>query len=99
VAAGSMTVAAAAPLPTSTASVNAAQSGNIVQARFHRGGAAVAGLAAGLIGSAVAANAWGGYGYPYGYYGRPYPYYGYYGRPYYHRYYGWHRWHHHYRHW
>jgi hypothetical protein len=82
-----LSAASAAALPVNSAKL---ADGQLIQARFvHRGrgffpGAVVGGLAAGIIGSAIADGAYGYYGpYPYGYYGYgPYPYGGPYWGPY-----------------
>lgn len=76
-----LTPAWAVPVMSSTATVKAAMPDQITDVRYRRyhrgygGGAAFAGLAFGLIGSAIAASQ---YRQSYGYYGQPY----YYGSPY-----------------
>ena len=68
---------AAAPLPTSTATIKAAAPDSIVDVRWrgrHHGGAIFAGVAAGLIGAAAFGAFSPAYGYPaYGYYDGYYP--------------------------
>ena len=74
----------AAPLPTGTLAVKAANPSTLTDVHWRGGGGALAfGIGAGLLGAA-ALGAWGPYPY-YGYYGHPYPYYrpyAYYGAPY-----------------
>jgi hypothetical protein len=96
----------AAPVPSSTAAVEAMVPNNLTEVRYHRGGAIAAGIALGLLGAAIAPPYYYGpyyyppyapyYG-PYGGYG-PYwgyaPYYGYYGYSPYVRHYYHHRHHH-----
>jgi hypothetical protein len=94
---GSAIPSVAAPLPSGTAAVKTASPGTVTDVRW-RGGGPGPFFAGALIGSAVAAGAYGPY-YPYygGYYPyyRPYPYY--YGGPY--RYYRPYRHYRYYRHW
>jgi hypothetical protein len=83
----SLSVASAGTLPVNSTIAKPADGGQVIQARFVGHGrafpgAVVGGIAAGIIGSAIANGAYGGpypygYYYPPGYYG-PYPY-GYYG--------------------